>query len=74
MSKEHILRWMLEFGTDWVSQTVLHGTWADREITWSVMHSRGYLKIQDMRRASWNVRLTSKAIKSLKERDDGVSQ
>jgi len=73
MSKEHILRWLLEFGTDWVSQTKLHGTWADIELTWVYMQDEGYLKIEDMRRRSWNVRLTKKAIKSLKERDDGLS-
>jgi len=34
MQDEHILRWLIEFGTDWVDDRTLNGSWADAGFYW----------------------------------------
>jgi hypothetical protein len=66
MSKEQVLRWMLEFGTDDVSTALLHASWADKELHWASLDKHGWLEYS-YNAPPYQVRLTEKAIKSLEE-------
>jgi hypothetical protein len=71
MSKQSVLRWMLEFGTDWVEQARVRGSWADEELYWEELDEHGWLKIRDRNVGECQIRLTHKAIKSLEESKHG---
>ena len=71
MSKQSVLRWMLEFGTDWVEQAQVRGSWADLELYWEALDTQGWLKIRDINAGAYQMRLTEKAIKSLEESKHG---
>jgi len=47
MEREHILRWMFEFGGDWVDVETLHDTWAGRAFSWYEAYRDGYLDRTD---------------------------
>ena len=34
MKDEHILRWLVEYGLDWVDERTISGTWADTAFYW----------------------------------------
>lgn len=60
MTPEKALRWLLEFGSDWVDCGDLNGTWADEGIYWHDAEKRGYLETRD--EVTYDIRLTPKAL------------
>lgn len=65
MSREQVLRWMLEFGTGWVSEELLFGTWADDELTWFACVANGWLDETVDDDMGDMLKLTPKALESL---------
>jgi hypothetical protein len=65
MSKQSVLRWMIEFGIDWVEQARVRGSWADIELYWEGLDEHGWLKIENRDVKEYRMRLTEKALKSL---------
>ena len=47
MQDEHILRWLIEFGTDWVDDRTLSGTWADDGFYWHDAKVEGLLELKN---------------------------
>lgn len=73
MSAEQILRWLIEFGSDWVVfGTTLKDTWAMREIGLTKAEAQGDLKsnININDGEPWKMKLTEKALARL---DDGTN-
>ena len=67
MKDEQILRWLIEFGSDWVYARLLALTWADRELHWRNCVEKGLLERKvDILRVYY--RLTPKALERI---DDG---
>lgn len=65
MTPEKALRWLLEFGSDWVDCGELLDTWADTDIYWQVAGKQGYLegREEDGEEGEINcLRLTPKAL------------
>ena len=75
MKDDDILRWLIDFGTDWVEYTVtLQGTWIglDAGILGEGME-RKYIEERepfDTKGYKWELRLTEKALARL---DDGTN-
>jgi len=73
MDNEIILRWLAEFGSDWVVVgKTLRDTWATMSIDIDGEASQGYLEsnLRVYDAEPWKVRLTQKAIEKL-EKGDG---
>lgn len=64
MTPEKALRWLIEFGSDWVPATTLARTWAVSEITWQTAVVYGYLEKGTLMD---RYRLTSKSLKLIEE-------
>jgi hypothetical protein len=73
MTNDQILRWLIEFGSDWVHQDILLGTWADRDLTWIAQRRFGLLEIVEKNLSDewWLVRLSQKALDRLKDNAEG---
>lgn len=70
MSTEQILRWLVDFGTDWVDIKIdLEGTWAMDDILLFKAEMQGDLELNDLHPldAVWKARLTKKALKRLEK-------
>ncbi len=69
MKDEHILRWLIEFGTDWVDAHTLTDSWADSEFFWHGAYEEGLLhnKTNDVKTATFGLsyKLTQKALDRL---------
>jgi hypothetical protein len=76
MSTEQVLRWLLQFGSDWVIVgDILDETWAMSEIDFGEAERQGYLEsnLSTYDGKPWQLKLTEQAIKSLgKVRDAGI--
>ncbi len=44
MTPEHVLHWLIDFGSDWVSDVVLSATWADNDLFWHGCVKYGWLE------------------------------
>lgn len=69
MTKEKALRWMLDFGLDWVNADILVGTWADDEIRWMSAIREEYLckRYSNHDKSVIELKLSPKSLKLLKE-------
>jgi hypothetical protein len=70
MTADHAMRWLLEFGSDWVREEEVKGTWADYELIWLECAADGDLEIRripDIHLQGNEHRLTEKAIAKLKQ-------
>jgi hypothetical protein len=68
MNNEQLLRWLIQFGSDWVHQDVLNHTWADTDLTWTAQQRFGLLDIDTKTvQPEWRVRLTQQALDRLKD-------
>ena len=68
MTNEHILRWLMELGSNWLTVTQLSNTWADYDIYWHDEIRAGLLeekKVWKGERLTYQYKLTPKAIDSL---------
>jgi hypothetical protein len=72
MTNDQILRWLIEFGSDWVHQNILNRTWADKDLTWIAQQRFGLLEIDEKSVENWwLVRLSQKALDRLKDNAEG---
>ena len=67
MTDDKILRWLIEFGTDWMNKISLTQTWADAEIQWVDAIEAGWL---DVSLSYGELKLSQKALDRLKEISD----
>ena len=71
MTPEKALRWLIEFGTDWVDTDSIKDTWADSEIRWHGAVYLGYLERSDFSETTADMyKLTDKAIKLIEEKQN----
>lgn len=66
MDREKVLRWMIEFGMDWVATNELDNTWADLEISWEQATKDNYIERRYGATRTF-MRLTPHALKLLKK-------
>ena len=67
MTDDKILRWLVDFGTDWVDKITLTHSWANGEIQWADAVKAGWLN-ESLSYA--NLKLSQKALDKLKENYD----
>lgn len=75
MNTEQILRWLIEFGSDWVVVgETLRETWAEREIGFHDAERQGDLdsNLHVYDGEPWRVKLSEKALSRLKRGTGGV--
>ena len=69
MLDEHILRWLIEFGTDWVNSHTLTDSWADPAFFWHGAREEGLLEhkegVVEKKPFNYSYKLTQKALDRL---------
>ena len=71
MTPEKALRWLVDFGTDWIDTNGLSNTWADDEIEWSKAKQDGYLvSDHDTDGTRKKYKLSDKALKLIEEKQN----
>ena len=72
MTPEKALRWLIDFGTDWVEVRSLFNTWADMELNWKSVMDDGYLEASlDTENVRNKYKLTDNALKLIEEKQNG---
>lgn len=72
MTKEQVMRWLVDFGSDWLSEETLHDTWVDHDFIWANLVRNGWLVDRGEMDIDREYKLTDKAIGKLKEVSDEV--
>lgn len=71
ISNEQILRWLVDFGSGWIDEEDLSGTWADAELFWAKNVDNGWLEDEQRRDKgliNYYYKLSQKALDKLKEK------